>query len=88
MTILIHGRASPGKTHTAAAMLSGAWSAIAAAFLAVHKAWQARQATISLWNLGPEMLRDIGIEACEIDWVVRHGRADRQAMRLARDPFE
>ena len=27
-----------------------------------------------MWNMPTEMLRDIGIEACEIDWAVRHGR--------------
>lgn len=88
MTILIHGRASPGKTEAAAALLAAGWRRLAGAFHALHKAWEVRQASVALWSMGPEMLRDIGIEPSEIDWVVRHGRTSRRAYRLEIDPFE
>jgi TolB-like protein len=52
--------------------------AIAAAVVALGNAWRMRQASIALWTVGPDMLRDLGIGRCEIDWVVRNGRRDPQ----------
>jgi TolB-like protein len=50
--------------------------AIATAVVALGDAWRTRQASIALWTVGPDMLRDLGIGRCEIDWVVRNGRRD------------
>ena len=85
MTMLLERGAPPRKPTTAGAALQTAFRGVAAVFVHLHRAWKARQASISLCSLGPDMLRDIGLEPCEIDWVVRHGRPDRSAVWRARE---
>lgn len=80
MSTLIERR-NTSEPEDRAGILTAAWAGIAAGLGALHRAWTARQAAISMWNLGPEMLRDIGIDACEIDWAVRHGRTPRYVVR-------
>jgi hypothetical protein len=77
MNTTIHHSAASGSRPNAAAMLQSMSSGITAGLVALCKAWGARRASIAMWNLTPDMLRDIGVEPCEIEWLVRHGRADR-----------
>jgi hypothetical protein len=80
MSSLIEDRTSSQRGYWAE-FLPRSWSGIAAGLRLLHSAWKTRQASVAMWNLGPEMLRDIGIEGCEIDWAVRHGRPARHAVR-------
>ncbi len=45
-----------------------------------RKAMAARRAARHMRELSPELLKDIGVHACEIDWVVRNGRTDRHGL--------
>lgn len=85
MATLTHGSSPTANSTTATTFLFAALREVARVPALLLRAWRNRQASIALRSLGPDMLRDIGIERCEIDWVVRNGRADKRAMMPARD---
>jgi hypothetical protein len=66
-------------------MVLAAWGGIARGLGRLRRAWEIRQASAAMWNMPTEMLRDIGLEACEIDWAVRHGRPERRISRSRYD---